>query len=336
MIRFVPEPMRKVVPLLLIAIILCTERVSAQRDTIMAYMKNFTVAPWLAPSAKITNSKDSADFIRMVTTPDSSTDNQLFPVNDYYLNGKPKLQGVSNTGLIEAQLQGACIEYFPNGKRKRICNYEKGRLSGDITEYYPNGKIYLSGIYKKDTLIVAQCADSTGRVLAENGNGTIILYSDDFKNTIGTGPIKDGLKDNAWNGTLNDTLRYEATYKSGNLIAGNSYAKSGNKYSFNKEYTAPEFMGGLNKFGSFLAKSIVYPLEARNNNIQGRAILTFTVDRQGILHDIRSIQGNLILAQEALRVMRLSPPWKPATSYGITVDVIYSVPISFSLAYEQR
>ncbi|MFS2185041.1 energy transducer TonB [Mucilaginibacter sp. Mucisp84] len=46
------------------------------------------------------------------------------------------------------------------------------------------------------------------------------------------------------------------------------------------------------------------------------------------------VQGNEILAEEALRVIRLSPPWKPATSYGITVDAIYSVPISFSLAYE--
>ncbi|SCW48119.1 energy transducer TonB [Mucilaginibacter sp. NFR10] len=185
-------------------------------------------------------------------------------------------------------------------------------------------------------MTVSQCIDSTERTLAENGNGTVILYSDDFRYTIGTGPIKDGLKDGAWNVTLNDTLRYEATYKSGNVIAGNSYAKSGNKYSFNKEYTAPEFMGGLNKFGSYLAKSIVYPLEARNHNIQGRAILTFIVDRQGILRDIHSVQGNQILAQEALRVMRLSPPWKPATSYGVTVDVICSVPISFSLAYEQH
>ncbi|NVM63591.1 TonB family protein [Mucilaginibacter sp. SG538B] len=171
-------------------------------------------------------------------------------------------------------------------------------------------------------------------MLAENGNGIAILYSNDFKSVVGTGPIKDGLKDGAWNGSLNDTLRYEATYKSGNVIKGNGYAKSGNKYPFNMEYTVPEFMGGLNKFGSYLAKSIVYPPEARNHNIQGRAILTFTVNRLGILHDIHCVQGNEILAEEALRVIRLSPPWKPATSYGITVDAIYSVPISFSLAYE--
>lgn len=326
--------MRKIVPLLIIVIILCTEHVSAQRDTVMAYMKNFVAAPWLPLAAKITSSKDSADFIRMVASPDISFNKFLFPVSDYYLNGNPKLQSNSNTGFIEAQLQGACIEYFSNGKRKRICNYEKGRLSGDVTEYYPNGKIHLSGIYKKDTLTVSHCSDSTGRILAENGNGTVILYSNDFKNVIGTGPVRDGLKDGAWNGTLNDTLRYEATYKSGNVIAGNSYAKSGNKYSFNKEYTAPEFTGGLEKFGMYLSKRMVYPAEARKHNIQGRAILSFTVDRLGILHDIHSVQGNEILAEEALRVMRLSPQWQPATSYGITVDVIYSVPISFTLANE--
>ncbi|QEM03821.1 hypothetical protein DIU31_009965 [Mucilaginibacter rubeus] len=326
--------MRKVVPLLLIAIVLCTERVSAQRDTVMAYMKNFVAAPWLPSAAKITSSKDSADFIRMVSSPDISTDKLAFPVNDYYLNGNPKLQGYSNNGFVEAQLQGACIEYFPNGKRKCISNYDKGRLSGDITKYFPNGQFYLSGVYKKDTLIINKCSDSTGRVLAEDGNGTLVLYSDGFKNMIGSGPIKGGLKDGIWKGALNDTLSYDATYKNGNVIAGTSYAKSGNKYLFNKEYTAPDFAGGLNKLGSYLAKNIRYPSEALYKNIQGIAYITFLVDRKGFLNDIHPVQGNEMLAEEALRVVRLSPPWQPATSYGITVEVIHTVPISFSIARE--
>lgn len=325
--------MRKIA-LLLTIIVFCSECVIAQRDTVIAYMSNSNAAPWQPFKAKIVGSKDSADFIRMVTSPDISVSKTLFPVNEYYLNGNPKLQGNSNTGFIEAQFEGPCIEFFPNGKKKCICNYEKGRLSGNVIKYFPNGKIYLSGVYKKDTLIVARCSDSTGRVLVEDGNGTLVLYSDNFKYIIGSGPVKDGLKDAAWKGILNDTISYEATYKNGKVITGISNAKSGNKYQFNKEYTLPEFIGGLDKFGIYLAKTIIYPSFARDHNIQGKALISFYVDRQGDLHNIHSVLGNEILATEAVRVMRLSPRWQPATSYGIAMDAVHSVPISFTMATE--
>ncbi|MFC0514971.1 hypothetical protein ACFFGT_12210 [Mucilaginibacter angelicae] len=96
--------MSKIAVFLIIMIALGTGRANAQRDTVMAYMKKTIIAPWLPLGAIITRSKDSADFIRMVTVPQPGADKHLFPVNDYYLNGSPKLQCNSNTGLIEAEL----------------------------------------------------------------------------------------------------------------------------------------------------------------------------------------------------------------------------------------
>lgn len=324
--------MRKIAVFLIIMIVLGTGRANAQRDTVMAYMKKTIIAPWLPFGAIITRSKDSADFIRMVTFPRSGADKHLFPVNDYYLSGAPKLQGNSNIGLIEAELQGMCVEYFPDGKRKRISSYDKGALSGDVTEYFPNGKLYLSGVYKKDTLIINRCRDSTGRVLTENGNGTAVIYSEDFKHILGTGSIKNGVKDGDWTGTLEDTLSYTANYKNGGLVNGISTSKSGRKYPFSKEYTVPEFTGGMPMFGAYLAKSIRYPMTAIDDKIQGQVIVIFTVDPKGNLHDIRPLQGNAVLAREALRVMRLSPKWQPGTSYGVPVAVTYATPVSFTIA----
>ncbi|MFC0514972.1 TonB family protein [Mucilaginibacter angelicae] len=227
-----------------------------------------------------------------------------------------------------------CVEYFPDGKRKRISSYDKGTLSGDVTEYFPNGKLYLSGFYKKDTLIINRCSDSTGRVLTENGNGIAVIYSEDFKHIAGAGSIKNGFKDGDWAGTLEDTLSYTAHYKNGEVINGISTAKSGRKYVFNKEYTAPEFAGGSQMYGAFLAKNIRYPMVAIDDKIQGQVIVVFTVDSNGNLHNIRPLQGNAVLAREALRVMHLSPKWQPGTNYGVPVAVVYATPVNFTIVRE--
>jgi hypothetical protein len=324
--------MHKIFFLLAFITLLFTGHVDAQhRDTVIAYMKKFVIAPWLPLGSKITLSKDSADFIRMVTVPQSGADKHLFPVNDYYLNGAPKLQCNSNIGLIEAELQGICVEYFPDGKRKRISNYDKGALSGDITEYFPNGKLYLYGVYKNDTLIINRCNDSTGRILTENGNGIQVIYNEDFKHVIGSGSIKNGFKDGDWSGTLEDSISYTANYKAGDIVSGMSLSKSGRKYPFNKEYTAPDFAGGLHMLGAYLSKTIRYPRFAVENNIQGKVIVIFTVDQDGNLHNIHPLLKDDVLSREALRVMRLSPKWQPATSYGVPVTVVFATPIGFTL-----
>jgi len=95
----------------------------------------------------------------------------------------------------------------------------------------------------------------------------------------------------------------------------------------------PEFPGGLNAFGSYLGRSIVYPKSAIDHHIQGRVIISFIVERDGSLSDIKVIRGvSPDIDNESLRVMRACPKWKPGTQNGRTVRVAYSVPISFSLS----
>lgn len=246
------------------------------------------------------------------------------------------MKAFSTTGSIEGAFQGSFISFFPNGKRKLICNYDKGKRNGEAYEYFPNGKLYLSGIYKNDTLSVQNCSDSTGKVLVENGNGIWISYTDDFTRSIGQGPVKNGFKEGEWRGVLNDTISYTATMNASKVVTGVSITKKGNQYHFTKEFAKPEFTGGLEKFGQYLAKTIRYPEYAREHKIQGRALLMFNVDTRGSLYNIRPISGNELLVNEAMRVMQLVPRWVPATSYGVTVEAVYSVPISFTLAYENH
>ncbi|TWR25005.1 TonB family protein [Mucilaginibacter achroorhodeus] len=95
---------------------------------------------------------------------------------------------------------------------------------------------------------------------------------------------------------------------------------------------APSFPGGDKAFGQFLGKTVKYPKEARENNIQGRVIATFIVEQDGSLSNIRIVRGIGGGAdEEAVRMLALSPKWIAGTQNGHKVRVQYSVPINFSL-----
>ena len=284
-------------------------------------------------SGQIVDIKDSADYIRVISPPDS-TDLNLFVVRDFYLNGKPKLVGKSLIPNYYLMRQGMFIEYFSNGHRKQISNYENNEKNGDVINYYPNGKFYYTYNFNKDLKqeIVTDAGDSTGTVIAENGRGAWIEYDEDFKFVKGKGAILNGLKEGEWQGTPNDSVTYVCTYSKGNSLAGISHTKSGKEYHFTKDIVWPEFKGGMANFYSFLAHNIHYPAVAKENNIQGKVFIGFLVEKDGNLSHFRILRGiGSGCDEEVMRVMKISPPWSPEYRYGIAVTELYNIPISFTL-----
>ena len=97
----------------------------------------------------------------------------------------------------------------------------------------------------------------------------------------------------------------------------------------------PSFPGGEAAFGAYLSKTIRYPPVAKENNTQGRVIVSFVVERDGNLTDIkvlRDIGGGC--GPEAIRVLQKSPKWTPGIQNGKPVRVAYTMPINFTLAGE--
>ncbi|SDD32538.1 TonB family C-terminal domain-containing protein [Mucilaginibacter pineti] len=94
----------------------------------------------------------------------------------------------------------------------------------------------------------------------------------------------------------------------------------------------PEFLGGNHSFGEFLAMNVRYPQYSRQNRIQGKVILQMIIRDTGKLDSIKVISGpGKELNDEAIRVVKLSPPWKPGMKNGKPVTVRYSFPITFNL-----
>jgi len=109
----------------------------------------------------------------------------------------------------------------------------------------------------------------------------------------------------------------------------------------NKIFTSveqvPEFPGGLDAFNKYLSNHIKYPAVARENNTQGRAIVTFVCERDGSLTDVKCVRDpGDGCGDEAVRVIKSSPKWKPGIQNGRPVRVQYSVPVSFTLSSDDQ
>lgn len=94
-----------------------------------------------------------------------------------------------------------------------------------------------------------------------------------------------------------------------------------------------EFPGGHTRLLNYIGKHVEYPKEARENNIQGKVMVQFTVSETGKI-DPKSIKilksPGKALSQEAIRVILQMPDWKPAlTTDGKPVSCYYLLPINF-------
>lgn len=94
----------------------------------------------------------------------------------------------------------------------------------------------------------------------------------------------------------------------------------------------PAFPGGNDALFAYLQKNIKYPPIARENGIEGKVFLSFVVDKSGQIRDIkvkRGIGGGC--DEEAVRVVRNMPSWKPGKQNGKEVNVMFTLPIKFTL-----
>jgi TonB family protein len=91
----------------------------------------------------------------------------------------------------------------------------------------------------------------------------------------------------------------------------------------------PEFNGDLS---NYLSKNIVYPNLAAENKIEGRVIVQFIVEKDGSVSNVTALKKvGWGMDEEALRVVRAMPNWKPGKQNGKPVRVKYTLPIRFSL-----
>ena len=95
----------------------------------------------------------------------------------------------------------------------------------------------------------------------------------------------------------------------------------------------PKFPGGDQALFMFLGKTIRYPAAAYRAGQQGIVLLSFIVQADGIIKDIKVVasQGKA-LDKESIRVVKLMPPWIPALSNGEPVATSFVLPVRYVIA----
>ncbi len=94
----------------------------------------------------------------------------------------------------------------------------------------------------------------------------------------------------------------------------------------------PEFPGGMGELMKFMMENIHYPKEAVKQQLEGRVVVSFIVEKNGELNDISVVKPcHPLLDEESLRLVRSMPKWKPGSHEGKPVRVSFSLPVMFRL-----
>jgi len=97
------------------------------------------------------------------------------------------------------------------------------------------------------------------------------------------------------------------------------------------------FMTGMN---NHIKTNFSYPKEAQEKNVEGRVVVMFTINKEGYVDDFRirgsETENGYLIEQEATRIMKLLPKFKPGMIEGKPVAVSYAQPIMFKLQKQEQ
>ncbi len=121
-----------------------------------------------------------------------------------------------------------------------------------------------------------------------------------------------------------------------NDIAVNTNESEEKKEVANKVFDVveqmPSFPGGNEALMKFLSDNVKYPVVAQENGVQGRVVVSFVVEKDGSITDVKVVRSvDPSLDKEAARVVKSMPRWIPGKQNGAAVRVKYNVPVSFRL-----
>ncbi len=210
---------------------------------------------------------------------------------------------------------------------------ERAQKNGfmEIIQHYPNDSSQvIESIYYDSGQLKSYTNYSSYRRLKVDGpskewykNGILALEINYVKGK------KNGSLKSYWD---NGKMRRTETYRNDTLIDGKCYNSNGIEIPHFEFEKMPEFPGGNEKMYIYLGKEIKYPTKAREANISGKVLLSFTVNKNGCISDIHIADNpNDELTNEAIRVIKKMPTWTPMLREDEPVRTKITFPIRFQI-----
>lgn len=215
---------------------------------------------------------------------------------------------------------------------------------------FPGGRIELDKFVSRTVAYPAVDRENNiqGKVnlvilIETDGSVTNVIATSGPSETLKSAAIEAIKKSPKWtpsyrNGKPEKTLyNYEVNFTLGNELSNGDRTypvvdNGDNSRVYALVEKQPSFPGGTQSFLQYLASNIKYPAEDRKNNVQGRVVAQFVVEKDGSLSDVKVLRTpSAAMGEEAVRVLSISPKWTPALQGGRPVRAQYTVPVNFTL-----
>lgn len=249
----------------------------------------------------------------------SNKNGDVYEVNDYFKkSGKLQMNGFYKDLSAEVR-HGKFTWYYESGQVEQSTDYHNGKRISDTVIIY-NDTTYLSikekRIYQSDTLRELHYYYPSGAC--------------NYQSTYENEHIKLGI-------TYYETgevKRKDYYNKRGEWRNGQCFKKNGEDTAYYPSIVYP-IIDGLTSFyqPEFISKYIVYPEHARMRGIQGKAIISYTVESDGTLSNIKLLYATHdFFGESALEAMRMiTNKWIPAKKEGQISKITITQPVKFTL-----
>lgn len=193
-------------------------------------------------------------------------------------------------------LDGTTKEWYDSGQLWKEGKYLNGKLDGLYKSYhYENGSLQSEGKYTQGKMEgIWNYFDTEGRIISKSI----------FKN-----------------GEIEKTVTFDKL--------GNQLEQIRDSLNFIEK---PEFEGGEKGLLTYVYSKVRYPSIARENDIEGNAIVRFVVGKDGLVKDVVVLRGLCNdISTHLNQLVSSMPAWKPGTKKGEPVNVTYTLPVRFKL-----
>jgi len=207
---------------------------------------------------------------------------------------------------------------FPGGE-KEFREYTRRPFDNDFRDYYCD--VLLSCVIEKDGTLtkVKVLMPITDRECTEQAI-KLLKHSPKWSPGLVAGkPVRVRL-----------TTTIELNYVAGSFTSLRPAPKN---LIYTSVEEVPQFIGGMDAFQNYLKNNLNYPPLAMKNGTQGKVIVSFIVERNGKLTQVKVSRGiGDDCDEEALRLIKKTAKnWIPGKQNGIAVRTAYSIPINFIL-----
>jgi antitoxin component YwqK of YwqJK toxin-antitoxin module len=202
---------------------------------------------------------------------------------------------------------GTYTSYYLNGNKKQSTNYSEFMPIGLHQEWYENGNKKLEGEYLNNiskfvgNYKINQFWDENNVQKVVDGNG---FFYEKNEKSVTEGVIKNGYKDGEWKENHTDSYQILEIYSEGKFISGVNTDSDGIVVNYTEMEQKPEPFDGITHFYKYIGSNFNYTKASKLHKIKGRIVLSFIVEKDGTLAEIRVVKGlGFGLDEEAVRVV---------------------------------